>query len=591
MLAAVTLVAIWPATFLQPGEQLLVQGLSDKWVVNGPGFATYCPGIARADRRKAITIEPLAYHLVTDALTARVRVEAGPALFFLGAFDEASPPKRKEVLTKGQYLRLLDRVTGEVRVEVGPLTVTPGPHEDAPEGSQFGASLKKNEYVKLTDKSGEVRFVRGEGLVFPLPTERLGETQQAFKLEKDEWIKLVDEATGAVRVERGEHIVFPSSTEVAGTPVEKAATVDDETAVLVRNKKDGLQRLVTANNSKSPFFPTEYDEILEVRKLIRIEPHEVAIAADEKNQIIYYDGRSGGGKGLAFFLPPYYRLVEMMWGSGTSPEDLKNNIVNNQKSVAFKVPVTKIDTRTQFAFFEYKVRTSDKVELTLEGTISWEVVDVPKMFRQTPDPKGDVWYHVRQRLIQAVSRVTLEQFMDTFSDLTTKVLENDAYYETRGVLVHEVSVIRYECAIPSDGEVLEQIIQETTKRMNQLTAQNSKNDVQRASMQGDIELEQQRTTLLEIKAANDKVNAVASGEADGLKLAATVTTFVEAVGTSVPNTTGQAAIELLKFFEAKKTVTAQTRDLATGSAHLFITPEDLNLRMVMPGSGGSRDEL
>merc|ERR1719343_245410 len=191
-------------------------------------------------------------------------------------------------------------------------------------------------------------------------------------------------------------------------------------------------------------------------------------------------------------------------------------------NVAYKVPVAKIDVRKLYAFFRYNVRTSDKVEFTLEGTISWEEVDVPRMFGQTPDPKGDVWYHVRQRLIRAVSRVTLEQFMDTFSDLTAKALENDTYYEARGVLVHEVSVIRYECANPSDGEVLQQIIQETTKRMNQLTAQNSKNDVQRASMQGDIELEQQRKELLEIKAANDKVNAVASGEADGLKLAATV---------------------------------------------------------------------
>merc|ERR1712187_954088 len=278
----------------------------------------------------------------------------------------------------------------------------------------------------------------------------------------------------------------------------------------------------------------------------------------------------------------YYKLITMMWSSGTSPEDLKNNIVNNKKSVAYKVPVTKIDTRTQYAFFEYKVRTSDKVELTLEGTISWEVSDVPKMFGTTPDPKGDVWYHVRQRLIQAVSRVTLEQFMDTFSDLTAKVIENGTFYEKRGVLVHEVSVIRYECANPGDAQVLQQIIQETTKRMNQLTAQNSKNDVQRASMEGEIDLEKQRTKLLEVKASNDKVNAKAAGEADGLKLATSVTKFVDAINFSLPNASAQTAIDLLKFFELEKTATTQTRDLATGKAQLFLTPKDLNLKMVMP---------
>merc|ERR1712217_393854 len=239
---------------------------------------------------------------------------------------------------------------------------------------------------------------------------------------------------------------------------------------------------------------------------------------------------------------------------------------------------------TQYAFFEYNVRTSDRVELLLEGTISWEVMDVPKMFGQTPDPRGDVWYHVRQRLIQAISRVTLEQFMDTFSGLTAKVIENDSYYERRGLQVHEVSVIRYECANPSDQIVLQQIIQETTKRMNQLTAQNSKNDVQRAAMEGDIDLEKQRTKLLEVKASNDKVNAMASGEANGLKLATSVTKFVDAINFSIPNATEQAAIDLLKFYETEKTATTQTRDLATGRAQLFLTPKDLNLKMVMPGS-------
>merc|ERR1712151_320243 len=88
------------------------------------------------------------------------------------------------------------------------------------------------------------------------------------------------------------------------TSVQKAIHVDDETAVLVRSKKDGQQRLITPQAHRGPFYPAEYDEIVEVRSLIRIEPHEVVIAADEKNHIIYYDGRTGDGSGLAVFLPP-----------------------------------------------------------------------------------------------------------------------------------------------------------------------------------------------------------------------------------------------------------------------------------------------
>merc|ERR1711953_7324 len=357
----------------------------------------------------------------------------------------------------------------------------------------------------------------------------------------------------------------------------------------VRSKKDGQQRLITPQKHRGPFFPAQYDEVVEVRHLIRIEPHEVVIAADEKNHIIYYDGRTGDGSGLAVFLPPYYQQITMLWGSGTSAEDLKNNIVNNKMDVAYKVPVSKIDVRKLYAFFRYNVRTSDKVEMMLEGTIVWQIVDVPKMFSTTPDPKGDIWYHVRQKLIQAVARVTLEEFMNTFSDLTTNLIGNDSYYAERGIQVHEVSVIRYECANPSDAKVLEQIIQETTKRMNELTAQNSKDDVQRASIEGEIALEEQRTKLLQLKAENDKVSASALGEAEGLKLATRVHKFMEVLNKSVPNAT--TVLDLLKFYETQRTMTAQTKDLATGNASLFLTPKDLNLKMVMPGSSRTQDEL
>merc|ERR1712216_705631 len=95
------------------------------------------------------------------------------------------------------------------------------------------------------------------------------------------------------------------------------------------------------------------------------------------------------------------------------------NVVRNAKSVAYKVPVTKIDLRAQYAFFEYTVRTSDNVELVLEGTIFWQVTDVPQMIHTTGDPKGDVWYHARSALIQAVARATLEGFMAKFSEIVS----------------------------------------------------------------------------------------------------------------------------------------------------------------------------
>merc|ERR1712220_41945 len=109
---------------------------------------------------------------------------------------------------------------------------------------------------------------------------------------------------------------------------------------------------------------------------------------------------------------------------------------------AFKVPVTKIDMRPQYAFFEYTVRTSDNVELVLEGTIFWQVNDVAKMIERTSDPKGDVWYHARSALIQAVSAVTLEEFMASFNSMASRAATTDApFYEQRGVRLHDLEIV------------------------------------------------------------------------------------------------------------------------------------------------------
>merc|ERR1719146_635760 len=133
----------------------------------------------------------------------------------------------------------------------------------------------------------------------------------------------------------------------------------------------------------------------------------------------------------------------MMWSSGTSPADLANIVLHNAKQVAFKVPVEKIDMRPQYAFFEYTVRTSDNVELVLEGQIFWQVTDVAKMIERTGDPKGDVWYHARSALIQAVSLVTLEKFMQDFNQIVSRAAATDAaFYEARGVRVHSLEVVR-----------------------------------------------------------------------------------------------------------------------------------------------------
>merc|ERR1719240_305516 len=342
--------------------------------------------------------------------------------------------------------------------------------------------LGENQFAKIKDTlSGKMEVVAGPTLHFMGAYDEHVATHEKIVLLKHQYCRLVDSATGDVRVEKGEQTIVPGPYEDV---VERkdAVYVDEETAVLVQSKETGQQRLVT---DRGLYFPGKHDQIEEVRKLIRVEPHEVAIARDNAGKYHFYSGRDEhaaakeqSATGTTFFLRPHEELVTMMWSSGTSPDDLKNNIVRNAKAVAFKVPVQKIDMRPQYAFFEYTVRTSDNVELVLEGTIFWQVSDVATMIERTGDPKGDVWYHARSALIQAVSTVTLETFMASFNAIVQQAAATDkAFYDERGVVVHKLEVLRYEPKDEETGRTLQAIIQETTNHINRMQQQKSENEV------------------------------------------------------------------------------------------------------------------
>lgn len=252
--------------------------------------------------------------------------------------------------------------------------------------------------------------------------------------------------------------------------------------------------------------------------------------------------------------------------------------VRKQRRVATKNPVKKIDLRSKYLFFDYNVRTSDNVELVLEGTIFWQVVDPELMIKSTGDPQGDVWYHCRSSLIAAVSRVSLESFMTDFNKLVMEAAQTDTdFYKSRGVAVHSLEVTRYECADKKTSTVLQEIIQETTNRINRLQQQHSENEVGREKMAGEIEIEKQRTALIQAKAENDRMLATSSGESDGMKLAKNAQIFLTVLGEAIPN--ADERINLLKFFGEQNAATQQALHLASGHANLFLTPQDMNLKL------------
>merc|ERR1712182_88078 len=183
----------------------------------------------------------------------------------------------------------------------------------------------------------------------------------------------------------------------------------------------------------------------------------------------------------------------------------------------------------------------------------------------TGDPKGDVWYHARGCLIQAVSRVTLEDFMSRFNEIVTEGTsrEGDQFYAERGVTVHVIEVTCYACIDSKTTAVLQEIIQETTNRINRMQHQQ-------------IENEKQRTELIQAKSDNDRMKAIVEGEAEGLRLSKKAQAFLSVMTEALPD--ASASLDLFKLFEEQRTSTTHTQHLAGGRANLFLTPQDMQLK-------------
>jgi hypothetical protein len=251
--------------FVGKDEQLFVEDLTELRAVNGPA-TVFLPLLFKSSRQcKAVALGPLEYQLVTNSLDGSKRVEVGPKLLFLRPYDELDGPKQLAMSLKAtEFVRLLDNQTGTVRVEVGEQgRVIPGPYETYVDscGKRCAISLKCHEYVRIEDKM-----------------------------------------TGKTRVEQGEQLVFLTGhEELAGNfplQVQQAVEIDEETAVLTRNKRDGQQQLVT---TKQVFVPRSDEEIIEVRKLIKLADHEACIVRGKDGTDQFLFGKNAGQR--AFFLP------------------------------------------------------------------------------------------------------------------------------------------------------------------------------------------------------------------------------------------------------------------------------------------------
>merc|ERR1712151_1059438 len=303
------------------------------------------------------------------------------------------------------------------------------------------------------------------------------------------------------------------------------------------------------------FIPSANESIEEVRELINLAQHEAMIIKDKDGNFHFHYGGGGNDESHSFFLPPYAEIVRLCWSRGRRRETRD-------------LYIDRFDCRAQYMSFEFNCRTKDNVELVLEGTFFWEVVDLPCMVRTTGDTSGDICSHARSQFIKHVARVNLKEFMDDLNTISSKVYSEDlSFYASRGVTVHSLEVTSYQCAEVSTSKVLQQIIQETTNRMNRLSQQESENEVLIFKMQGQIEQQKLNGDLLGIQHQHTREEAKSAGNAEAERVAA----FMAGLSAEVPDLTDR--ISIWQTLRKKETLSA----VAEGGANLYYTPNDVDL--------------
>lgn len=537
---------------LQPEDQLFLEGCTEKEVVNGPG--TRCVGPFRSGGKRS--------HIF---------------------------------LKKTQWCRVKNQLTGEQKVHTGEQggVVKLEAYDELVVGPTEAENLKTVDYLVIMNESDSVRRIeKGVMLFYPGDWDIIEDRKKAIPLKHNEYIKILDEKSGEITVYKGEDLVFlePTQTQMSSKP-QKAINVDEHHAVLVRNTKDGSLYLVT---EKKLFFPKATEEVEAIRDKIVLEDHQVVVIIDRNGRYIFKEGRAPANiyadeegsdeeevdgklvkktrakkkltkeeenmmkqlKDRAFFLPPYCELVELEWY--TSP-DLTHK----------KERVSKFDLRPVFMTYEFTCRTCDNVELVIDLTFFWEIDDVRLMLHKTDDLPADICNHARSVIIQDVSQVTLETFMQDFNNVIRKAVlgKDDAFYAERGTKVHTVEVRSIHCKDPGTEAVLQEIIKETTDRLNRLQKQSSENEVKLKRMQGDIEEEKLNGELLAIRHDHHRAEALMTGEAE----ADQVTAFLKGVGKAdVPFDTQFEMWQGLRKLEGIKT-------LSTTNSQMYFTPNDVNL--------------
>lgn len=425
-------------------EQLFVKKFSKCYVVNGP--TTFIAPIgATIKRRQPITLDSTQYMIVRNIYTGETSRIVGPCMHFLTEEEEKVQVKGGQKLSQTQYCRVQNTETGTIRQVIGPALCIPS-HCETIISTENAIKLSPTDYLHVRNVStGKLSTVRGPSLFVPSADEEVVKQLQAIALKDNEYVRISDKASGGVRVEKGESLVFLSPTEerLGRGEAAKGVNVDANQAALLRDLRTGQLELIT---SPQVLVPQAHQELVEVRKKIRLEEYHTAVVKDNRGTFRHIPAapapqspsplkENGNGNGTAgrcrgsqlqsygsrgshvkfikgptsFFLEPYTELLEQRWSSG---------LHKDQRNLVVKL----FDSRPHFMWYEFDARTKDNVELMLGVTLFWGLSDVQRLVATTSDAAGDVCSHVRSMIIQAVSQMTLEDFLASFNSVVQQAV-------------------------------------------------------------------------------------------------------------------------------------------------------------------------
>ena len=162
--------------------------------------------------------------------------------------------------------------------------------------------------------------------------------------------------------------------------------------------------------------------------------------------------------------------------------------------------------------------------------------------------------------------------MESFNTIAARAHTDDdeSFYTNRGIKIHSLEVTSYACSDKSTAAVLEQIIMETTNRMNRLSKQDSENEVAISKIQGQIEQENRKSELLAVEQAHAVEAARAEGTAEAERCVAFLKTVREAESNGKTESLPEELWHALRKQDALKAV-------AAGNATVYFTPQDAHL--------------